>query len=70
MNDRRISSAKAAALIGVTPESIRNHIEAGRLPADRVGVRDVYRIEPAALMALAERYNYPINEELLRELEQ
>ncbi len=57
-------------LIGLSDESIRKHIRAGRLAAERVGVRGLYRIEPADVKALAMRYNYPLDEELARELEQ
>ncbi len=68
MNDSRISSLQAGKIVGLTDEAIRNHIEAGRLPAIRVGMKGRYRIELADVMALAERFNYPVDEELVKEL--
>ena len=70
MNDPRISCRMAAEIVGLSREAIRNHIQAGRLRAERVGVWGDFCIRPADVKALAEQYNYPINKELLRELEQ
>ena len=42
-------------LIGLSDESIRKHIRAGRLAAERVGVSGLYRIELADVKALAAR---------------
>ena len=70
MNEQRISSTMAAKIVGLSDEAIRNHIQAGRLPAERVGMKGWYRIQIADVKALAKRFNYPMNEDFLRELEQ
>lgn len=61
MEDNRISTAQAAKALGLTQQSIRRHIRAGRIKAERVGVRGVFVIPASALVAFAEKYNYPIN---------
>jgi len=65
MNDTYISVQTAAKMMGQCDQAIRNHVAAGRLPAERIGMRRYYRIKLADLRALAEKYNYPLNEEAL-----
>jgi hypothetical protein len=60
----QISSPAAAAIIGLSDQAIRDHIAAGRLPAQRVGVRGLYKIQLSDLRDLAEKYNYPFDEDL------
>lgn len=64
MTESRVSSEQAGAILGLTGQAIRDHIAAGRLHAERVGVRGLYKIQLSDLRALAEKYNYPFDEEL------
>lgn len=50
---RYISPGVAAAILGVTPRSIRNYIAAGRLTGYRLGTRTV-RLSLAEVQALPE----------------
>lgn len=54
-----VSTEYAAALLMVTPTTVRRWIKAGRLPAFRVGKKGRYRIRVSDLQALS-------NERLLK----
>ena len=64
MKDIYVGAKAAGKLIGLSDQAIRDHVAAGRLPAQRVGVRGLYRIRISDLSTLAEKYNYPFDEEL------
>ncbi len=63
-----ISSEEAARLIGMSRQSIRAHVENGRLAARRVGPRRVVKIELEDLRQFAEKYQYRLNETLAAQL--
>jgi len=63
-----ISSEDAARLIGLTRQSIRAHVEHGRLAARRVGPRRVVKIELDDLRQFARQYQYTFNETLASQL--
>lgn len=63
-----ISSEDAAKLIGITRQTIRAHVENGRLAARRVGPRRVVKIELEDLRQFAEKYQYRLDETLAAEL--
>lgn len=60
-----LTTAQAAAALGLSVQAVRNHVLAGRLPARRHGFRQFYRISEQDLRAFAARYSYPIEEEKL-----
>ncbi|MCC6170045.1 MAG: helix-turn-helix domain-containing protein [Caldilineaceae bacterium] len=60
-----LNTPQVAGVLGLTEQSIRNHVHAGRLTARRHGVRRYYRVRVADLRAFADRYNYPLDETLL-----
>jgi len=64
-----VESPLAGRLIGVSRQTIRAHVVAGRLPARRVGVRGKLRIQVADLRKFAETYNYDWNESALAEVQ-
>jgi excisionase family DNA binding protein len=66
----QLATAQAAAIVRLSEQAIRDHINAGRLPAHRQGIRALYKIELDDLRAFALRYNYPLNEEYLATLAQ
>lgn len=63
-----ISSEEAARLIGLSRQSIRAHVEHGRLVARRVGPRRVVKIELNDLRQFAQQYQYKFNETLANQL--
>lgn len=66
----RISSHDAARLLGgVSSETIRDYIEEGLLPAKRIGLRGLYKIEIADLRAFAEQHDRYFDHELADQLE-
>lgn len=67
---REVESPLAGRLLGVTRQTIRAHVVAGRLPARRVGMRKHLRIQVEDLRKLAETYNYDWNEAALAELKE
>ena len=65
MSQSTLSADNAGPIIGLTGQAIRDHVAAGRLPCQRVGVRRLYRIDIDDLKALADKYNYPWDQELV-----
>jgi hypothetical protein len=63
-----LNTYEAAAVIGIGQVSIIRHVKEGRLEARRIGYRGVIRVSVDALRAFAAKYNYDVNEELLRQL--
>jgi hypothetical protein len=63
-----VSSRAAARIIGISDQTVRRHIHAGRLQARREGLGWAYWIELDELRRFTEKYNYRFNEELAREL--
>lgn len=65
-----VSSTAAAKIIGSNHVTVREHVENGRLPGRRVGLRGVVRIEIDDLREFAKKYQYRFNEELAATLAQ
>jgi excisionase family DNA binding protein len=59
------TTAQAAAALGLSEQTVRNHVLAGRLQARRHGFRALYRISEAQLRDFAHKYNYPVDETLV-----
>lgn len=63
-----LTTVQAGTALSMTGQAIRDHINAGRLPARRHGVRRLLKIEIDDLRAFAQTYNYPVDEEYLSAL--
>lgn len=63
-----ISTVQAGAALGLTDETIRNHIAAGRLPARKHGFRGLLKVRVDDLREFARLYNYVVDEEYLAAL--
>lgn len=63
-----VSGRSAAQIIGTSDMTVRRHIYAGRLGAQRRGLDKTYWIDVDMLRRFAEEYNYRFNEELAKEL--
>ena len=61
-----LTTAEAAAAVGMSEQSLRNHVLSGRLPARRHGIRGYYRVREDDLREFSEKYRYPIVEEALQ----
>lgn len=53
-----LSALQAAEILSVTKMTVSRWVDAGLLPADRVGLMREIRIKPEELRQFAERYNY------------
>lgn len=60
-----LSTSEAGAAIGMSDQAIRDHIDAGRLPARRHGMKGLYKVKVDDLRAFARQYNYIVDEEYL-----
>ena len=65
-----VSSDNAGLIIGVTRETIRVHVDGGRLKARREGMRRLIRIEVEELRSFAKKYQYRFDEDLAKQLAQ
>lgn len=65
-----VSSDIAGQIIGVTRETIRVHVDGGRLKARREGLRKVIKVDIDSLREFAEQYQYRFNEDLANKLAQ
>ena len=63
-----LTSGQAGEVLGISRQSIWNHIVAGRLPARRFGVSRRARIHAEELRTFAEQYGYPLDEATLARL--
>lgn len=63
-----VSSADAALLIGVSSQTIRRLIAKELIPARRVGVKGLVRIDIEDLKLFAQKYQYRFNETLAADL--
>lgn len=63
-----VTTSQAGRAVGLTSQAVRDHINAGRLPATRVGVKGVYRILVNDLCRFAREYRYRLDESYLQEL--
>lgn len=63
-----VSSADAALLIGVSSQTIRRMIARDLIPARRVGIKGLVKIDLADLRKFAKDYQYRFNETLAKEL--
>ncbi len=58
---REYTTVEAGAALGISAQTIRNHIKAGRLSAQQRGLMKVYFVTEAELRRFAEEYNYNLN---------
>jgi len=58
----QLSTAQAAAALGIAEQTVRDACNAGRLRACRVGFRRLYRIAADDLRAFTAEYNYSVDE--------
>lgn len=65
---RGLSAIEAGKIIGVTHTTIHAYVRRGELPARRVGVRRIIRIDVEDLRKFAERYQFDFDEELARQI--
>jgi hypothetical protein len=65
-----LTTAEASYAIGMSPQALRAHIEAGRLPARKHGFRGTLKINVDDLRAFTRKYNYIMNEEYVLGLAQ
>lgn len=63
-----LSSVEAAEVIGVAERTIRYYVERGILPARRVGLRRMIRINVSDLRRFADEYEFIIDEDKLRSI--
>lgn len=63
-----VSSADAAQLIGVSSQTIRRLTEKNLIPARRVGIKGLVRIDVDDLRKFAKDYQYRFNEALAVQL--
>jgi len=63
-----LSTLEAGTAIGVSRETIRLDVVAGRLPARKHGIRGALKIELDALRQFARAYGYQVDEEYLSRL--
>lgn len=63
-----LTSPQAAEVIGVAEMTIRRYVEQGILPARRVGLRRLIRINVDDLRSLAAQYQFLIDEDKLKEI--
>lgn len=63
-----VSGRSAAQIVGISDMTIRRHIYANRLAAQRRGMDKIYWIDLEELRRFAEEYNYRFNEELAKTL--
>lgn len=65
-----VSARAAAQIIELSHTTIHGHVESGRLPARKQGLRGIIRIDVDDLRKFAARYQYRFNEELATRLAQ
>lgn len=63
-----VSSRTAAQIIGISDMTVRRHIHANRLDAQRRGLSKTYWIDVDVLRRFATEYNYRFDEELAKKL--
>lgn len=64
-----LTSPKAAEVIGAAEATIRNYVYRGLLPARRMGIRKMIRIQVTDLRDFATEYGFVFNEEVLKRIE-
>lgn len=58
-----VTAAQAGEIIGVSRVTIWNYVTDGRLPAERIGIRQEISIKLDDLRDFAQLHNYPFDEE-------
>lgn len=61
-----LASHQAASLIGVTQQTIRNHIRNGNIIARRQGQSGHFQIDPSDFCSFCSRHNYAVDVAVLR----
>lgn len=61
-----VTAPQAEQILSVSHATLYRHIDAGRLPARREGLRRLVKIEVADLRAFAGQYGYRFDESLAK----
>lgn len=57
-----LTTRQAGRMLGLSPQAVRNHVEAGRLPVRKHGIKGVFKVEDSDIREFAAKYNYVVNE--------
>ena len=62
-----INASQAGQALGMTDQAVRDHVNAGRLKARRVGMRRIYTIRVEDLKDFARKYSYDLDLSQIRD---